>query len=354
MYPPLASLAIRGTGGQGDISPLYITNMSKKISEGAYGCIYKPAVGINGKVEPKYINKIQIAKKETENEPRLGKQIQTIPHYRRYFAPSIQVSNLVVSAIDKQELKECKVIAKQPKRKIVASKIPYVGENTLGEQIEKFHQALPATTFSRIKQFHNHIKQAIQKLQDDKIGIVHNDIKQNNIVYSNSLQCPILIDFGLSFNIHELETPQQIETAFLLYDENDAPSAVDITCIGKITNHSPNWGTKKIDFSLIENTIHKIYNENPVYKIIRHYLGDQQMAKQEQKKKQYYKQIMEHHNYKGAKVVDELLENWKQWDQYSANVMILKQIHLYYQNPKTDPKAVNQYREKLIRGILSP
>ena len=188
----------------------------KKIAEGAYGCVFKPAITSQGEILSNYINKIQIAKKATEKEPILGKKLKQIPHYRRYYAPSTQVSTLVLSAIDKQEIKKCEVLEKHPDKPMVVSKIPYVGDRTLGEQIEQYHTNLPTTTLSQYKSFQTHLEIAINHLLQDSIRIVHNDIKQNNIMYDDILHCPILIDFGLSYCVDDLQTPEQIPNEIFL------------------------------------------------------------------------------------------------------------------------------------------
>lgn len=334
----------------------------KKITEGAYGCIYKPAITETGKIEEQYINKIQIAKPVTESEPRLGSIIKTIPNYRRYFAPSEQVSSLVVAAIDEKEMKKCEVVSKEKNKKVVVSKIPYVGKSTLGEQIESIRESLPSRTLSTMKSFHNHLNKAINLLTDDKIGIVHNDIKQNNIVYSESIQCPVLIDFGLSYCVHELETVEDINNAFQVYYEKYPPSHIEVTCIGRIVS-DPKWHTKQVDIEDIKETIHTIFTENPVYEIIEKYIGKEEMKKEEKKRIKKMEQIFSQTK-NGKKFVDELLENWDTWDLYSINVMMLKQCEVGIPIPTASPvteggktkdpymKELMEYRMQLIKDIL--
>jgi serine/threonine protein kinase len=330
-----------------------------KISEGAYGCIYKPAVAKNGKIEPTYVNKIQIEKARTKEEPRLGEIIKTIPNHLRYFAPSEQVSDLVVSVIEKREIKKCAVLNKKEETdKIVALKIPYVGEHTLGEQIKLYHKKLPNTTLSHLLGFHNHLAKALQKLQEDKVRIVHHDLKENNIMYSTTLKCPIIIDFGLAFQVDKIETPAEIEKVFFTHYEKYAPWSIEIVCIGTILK-TTEWHRKQIHLpTTLNETIEKIFRENPIYQLCREYVGYQRMKQEENRWKKYIQHLSDsysntHSNtINGKKAVMALQEYWDTWDMYSVNVMMLKQLHKYYPpNPDEDTRITN-YRDTLINQIL--
>lgn len=339
----------------------------KKIAEGAYGCVFKPAITSQGEILSNYINKIQIAKKATEKEPILGKKLKQIPHYRRYYAPSTQVSTLVLSAIDKQEIKKCEVLEKHPDRPMVVSKIPYVGDRTLGEQIEQYHTNLPTTTLSQYKSFQTHLEIAINHLLQDSIRIVHNDIKQNNIMYDDILHCPILIDFGLSFCVDDLQTPEQIQQALEIYSEQYPSSSIDIIILGKLVN-KPNWSSpnEKLVLQEIYEIIDRVYETNPVYQTVNTIIGSEKTKQYKTKKKQYYTKIAEKQKKKTIlQFVEALLENWDTWDKYSLYVMLFRKITNQTTNQttnettnqttnETDPleKQTQEYIQELIKRII--
>jgi serine/threonine protein kinase len=345
----------------------------KKIAEGAYGCVFKPAITSQGEILSNYINKIQIAKKATEKEPILGKKLKQIPHYRRYYAPSTQVSTLVLSAIDKQEIKKCEVLEKHPDRPMVVSKIPYVGDRTLGEQIEQYHTNLPTTTLSQYKSFQTHLEIAINHLLQDSIRIVHNDIKQNNIMYDDILHCPILIDFGLSFCVDDLQTPDQIKQALEIYSEQYPSSSIDIIILGKLVN-KPNWSNpnEKLVLQEIYEIVDRVYETNPVYQTVKTIIGSEKTKQYKTKKKQYYTKIAEKQKKKTIlQFVEALLENWDTWDKYSLYVMLFRKITQESTNQstnqstnkttnkttnETDPleKQTQEYIQELIKRILNP
>lgn len=344
----------------------------KKIAEGAYGCVYSPAVTPEGHLQPEYINKIQVAKKATEKEPYLGEKLRTIPHYRRYYAPSQNVSPLVVSAISQKEIQKCEVLERNKDRQIVVSKIPYVGTRTLGEQIEMIEENLPNTTLSHLQSYQAHLEVAVKQMANSKIGIVHNDIKQNNVMYSDLLQCPILIDFGLSYCVHDLSTKEEIKNAFEIYSEKYPSSPVDVVCIGKIVN-IPEYEKKKVNWDEIKETIHNVYHTNPIYDSIREDKGDSYMQKKETQCLSKMKSQVEQYNGKkyrtkqlknitNSEFIDALLDqNCDTWDLYSINVMMYKQVNklLDEENHRTtkaisilQKKEKEEYREKLINQIM--
>jgi len=335
----------------------------KKISEGAYGCIYKPSITQRSKIETRYVNKIQVQKPRTQEEPRLGKIIKTIPNYLRYFAPSEQVSNLVVSVIEKREIKKCKSLDKKKDTEtIVALKIPYVGEKTLGEQIQLYHEKLPNTTLSHLLGFHQHLANALRKLEDEKIRIVHHDLKENNIMYSTKLNCPIIIDFGLAFQVDKMETPEEIEKVFFTHYEKYAPWSIEIVCIGTII-HTNEWHRKHIHLpSILNETIETVFRENPIYQLCREYVGNERMKQEENRWKKYIKNISKSnsnsnsnsnsHTINGEKAVLALQEYWDTWDMYSVNVMMLKQLDKYYPLSQEEDTRITNYRDKLINQIL--
>jgi len=73
-----------------------------------------------------------------------------------------------------------------------------VGKQTLGEYILTQTQ----TKRERFIRTQKHLIRAIRKLTEH--GVIHFDVKQNNVMYDARLKEPIMIDFGLSFRIDDV------------------------------------------------------------------------------------------------------------------------------------------------------
>mgnify|MGYP000642525166 CR=1 FL=1 len=69
-----------------------------------------------------------------------------------------------------------------------------------------------------------------QLLNDNKI--IHMDVKQDNIVLKDTTNKPIIIDFGLSFDVSEFKAPD----VFFVYGYDYSPWCIDITMISYMVN----------------------------------------------------------------------------------------------------------------------
>ena len=74
-----------------------IKKLSKKqkitlLKQGAYGCIYRPGMSCDGKIESgKFISKIQLKDGNSDNEVSIGKKVMKIDkNYAEYYAPIVE------------------------------------------------------------------------------------------------------------------------------------------------------------------------------------------------------------------------------------------------------------------------
>ena len=173
--------------------------VTKLISQGANGCIYKPAIQCDNEPLDKYANRDKYASKvqmsqHAEHEIKIGEHIMNIPHYQLYFSPIISYCPVDLAEI-KDDIINCKPLSKAISKdlnreyKYVSSKIKYVGELDLYDILNK----IP----NRLIEIHIDLLHSIEVLWQNKI--VHFDLKSNNIIYDEAVKCPIIIDFGLSY-----------------------------------------------------------------------------------------------------------------------------------------------------------
>jgi serine/threonine protein kinase len=95
----------------------------------------------------------------------------------------------------------------------VSNKIRYVGNQDLKHYI--FSEFGRTHSVSHLYVTHLYLLNGLKKLADH--NIIHYDIKPNNIMYDEKLEIPIIIDFGLSIDMHKL-TPHNYRNIFYVYD----------------------------------------------------------------------------------------------------------------------------------------
>lgn len=166
----------------------------KLINQGTYGCVYHPGIKCNGNpmTSEKFITKIQRNDETVQNEIRIGKIVKTIPQFSRFFAPII---SSCPAKITKKVAEGCTVI-ENGATSFVSTKIRYVGKQTLGAYITE------SNIRERYVRSKKHLVRALEKLNEH--GIVHFDVKQNNVMYDARLKVPVFIDFGLSIYVKDI------------------------------------------------------------------------------------------------------------------------------------------------------
>lgn len=214
------------------------------INQGAYGCVFKPGLTCEGMIDndDKKITKIQKEKETSENEVYIGEQIQQIKNYSRYFAPVLEKCDVDISTIENDELKKCEFIDNDKKvnkpMNYEINKVSYVGKYTLGEYFKLLlEENQDHNKFSNyFLNSYKIIAEGIYKLNNS--GIMHYDIKENNIICKDVQKRPILIDFGLSFVADEVLSLKGNELFDIFYANAPqyTPWCIDIDILTYIIN----------------------------------------------------------------------------------------------------------------------
>lgn len=252
------------------------------IDQGTYGCVFRPNIQCKT-MRPesrKYLSKIQKTDKYSQQEIEIGKKIQTIPKYAYYFAPILENCPVSVSTIHKYKLdKTCGPIRETLKMSktnsmFTSNKIRYVGKQTLDDylynQITKcehikdcmngLHQYIKKIIRSNL-----YLLKGIQKLSEK--GIVHLDIKANNVMYDSTNDVFIFIDFGFAEEEDRLDPSvyeKQSTRPFGIVVDHYVPWCVEIqllSYIARIIKQTPqltdNYVSSQI-FNSKNNSIQKM------------------------------------------------------------------------------------------------
>ena len=184
----------------------------KIIGEGAYGCVIKPGIDSQGNPDtvPGYISKIEIEKSTIDNEINISNKIKEIPDYEDRFSPILENAPLELGKINVKEINDCKIvegITDRENARLEINKIKYVGKDSLELYLLNILEENPEKFIEMLIDTHIYLLDSLSEL--NKVGIIQNDIKENNILCRDESGIPIIIDFGLSIELEYLRLPPQ-------------------------------------------------------------------------------------------------------------------------------------------------
>ena len=244
------------------------------LNQGTFGCIYKPEFSCNNKpfssnpFKKKMVSKITNINSNITQEIELGKFIQTIPYYDKYFAPILNTCPINIGEINQEELQACQFIQNELQQQQKKNNSPpiynsntirFVGQNSL-------YNVLYNSSFPKILTTHIHLLKALTLLQtslDDPI--IHYDLKENNIIFDDIYSIPIIIDFGISFLSSKLKSIDK--DSFYVYYEKYAPWCIEIVIISYIVHNidNRNMTLTDQDISKLKSICSIFVKKNPIF-----------------------------------------------------------------------------------------
>lgn len=321
------------------INPNKPTRKIRLLDQGTYGCVFYPGVSCSGKIEKtQYITKVQKKENTSENELKIGKIIQKIKLFEMYFAPIISSCPIQLAKIEQEEIEKCELF--KDDAKFISNKIRYVGENTLQKHLmSRLHSDI-YTFLPHFLETHIYLIHCLEKLAN--INVVHYDIKENNIIFDAVNHVPIIIDFGISFDVKLVEK-KDFEKVFYSYYDKYSPWCLEITMISFIVKEN-DWDIRPISVEKLNTMIDLFFANNYVMIII---------AKERDIKpyiKQWKATVRKFIHKKGMVFVKELLKKWDTWDHYSISVTYLFMLYDFHWFSKD---FLFQYQTLLMDHILS-
>ena len=171
------------------------------LDEGGYGCVFHPALNNKGEdmKTDKLVSKLQRFDQSAINELEISKIVSNIEGFKNHYAPVIKYSNVNISKIKTDNLKNCSLISNEKINKLINMKMEYVnGIAFINYLIENKDNN---KFINNIIQSYIHLLKGFNILLNN--NIVHFDVKGDNILFAEDKELPIIIDFGLSidFNI---------------------------------------------------------------------------------------------------------------------------------------------------------
>ena len=253
----------------------------KLLSEGGFGCVFNPSIKCNGESDSeKFVSKIQRYDNSAKNEIAIGKILTEIPEYKSHFAPIISFCNIDIGTIKDKDRKKCLLFKRKKTKSYVMMKLDYVEGMEFLQYMVK--NANSVQIINNIINSFNVLLRSISLLVNKKI--VHYDLKGSNVLYSSKKKIPIIIDFGLSINMNNIDNlnlnevfytyapqyyvwPLEIHYLGLLFNVNREPVLEDLKNLAKIyvennkginKNFSPTF-LKKFEKMCLDQL--KVYND---------------------------------------------------------------------------------------------
>ena len=352
-------------------------NQKKKptfLSSGTYGCIFLPGIPCEGntQTEKGMITKIQTHTETTAQEKKIGEKIKQIKNHHQYYAPIMSSSKASLSTVANSEIEKCKILPKNKGGIITselnyeANQIRYVGKDTLLKHLLGVFKTQHDNLVRTIVDSHNRLLDGFKKLADT--GIIHFDVKENNIMCKDKTGIPMIIDFGLSMDVETMDE-NNYKDIFYVYGPDYAPWCIEIVTISYAVNKIPdtdeisenfassigigeptiikNWKDQLVTMEQINMIINEYFTKNNAMKT---YLNDIQRQTYRNKIQQYYNTFIGN---KWEVFVNELLKSKFTWDNYGVTVMYLSIIKLLRVDENITEKMseYKKYLEEIITQI---
>jgi len=347
----------------------------KFLNSGSYGCTFRPGLKCDGtgSTTEKFITKIQVGDETSKREVEIGEKVRQIDKYQQYYAPIMKNCNVSLSTVSKTEIEKCKILQNKSDDMMSsaltyeANKIRYVGKNTLIKHLLNVYSTRSMGVVRELVNCHNILLTGFNKLAD--AGIIHFDVKENNVICEDNTGRPIIIDFGLSADVATIEEKEYKE-AFYIYGPEYAPWCIELVTIAYAVNEIEDvegsndsiagfigFGEKVETKDWKEQQV----KQDQINKIINDYFKKNTAMRElltEREQDDYRKRIQTYYNtYVGKKwkeFVKDIQANWLTWDNYGLSVTILYIIHyLRLTINGKDNNMLAGYKKYLIDAITT-
>lgn len=338
----------------------------KFLNSGSYGCTFRPGISCkaDGIMSEKYLTKIQRLKDTSNREQDIGKKVKKIKNYEDYYAPILSNCKVYLSTVSETEIEKCKILSteKDGSVKYEANKIRYVGKNTLLKHLLAIYKSKPNSIMREIIDSHMALLEGFKRLSD--VGIIHFDVKENNVMCEDKTGAPIIIDFGLSLD--ETEIAKDYSDAFYVYGPDYGPWCLEIAIIGFAANEIGEREDKNesiagyIGFGEAVQTkkwTEQAMKQEQLDQIIADYVTQnyalKELLSQSQREEYRIKAQKYYNKYVGkpwAEVVTEILTSKNTWDNYGLAVVYL---YIISSLKLDEVSKINEYKKYLEEVMMS-
>lgn len=307
--------------------------MSHLISQGTFGCVYRPKINCDGTFSQSKnkLTKLQKYDETAEIEINISKIIKTIENYQYFFSPIQSICPISYKELNKNILKDCNAVKEE--KEVVLMELDSVDGKDFLETIK---ENTPKNGVKILLDSYNHLLKAIELLLQK--NVVHYDLKANNIMYNKKRNIPIVIDFGLSIDINNLN-PTNYHESFYGYYPDYYLWSPEIHFICYLVNREyPPTKETILDLArvyvkhcsaltILSKSFRKIY-EDSIVKYLQQFLT---MSKE--------------------KSIQKILKHYKTWDNFSLSIIYLNIIKTIFFKENKDNIFLVDFAGLLIKNI---
>ena len=315
--------------------------MSKLLAEGGFGCVYYPGFKCSGKSDPeqKHITKLHVKNYTSYNEIYIGNKLQTITDYFLYFIPIIKNCDIKLASIDKKMIKDCNII--NDNKNLVLMKSQYINNLDFFTFILK-KKHTKTEIFMNMVQSYQYLLTSIQKLHNK--NIIHYDLKNDNIIFNNDTNLPLIIDFGLSLDMSKLNS-KNITEFFYIYAADYYIWTPEIHLISYLVQKrlDPKSVITKDELTRVAN---KSVNNNKALKIF----SENFINNFKQLTVQYF---LTFENNTKKEILEQLITPYiyKTWDNYALSILYLRCFEYIFSNGFTNSTLLLDMSQILLENI---
>ena len=281
----------------------------KLLSEGGFGCVFNPSMKCDGTSDSeKHVSKIQRYDNSAKNEITIGNILSSIPEYRNHFAPVISHCNIDVGQIKDKDKNKCMLFKRKKTNKYVLMKLDYIEGMEFLQYMVK--NANSVQIINNIINSFNHILRSISLLVNKKI--IHYDLKGSNILYSTQKKMPLIIDFGLSINMNNIDN-MNLNEVFYTYAPQYYVWPLEVHYLGLLFNverEPTEEALKNLAKVYVENNkgLNKNFSPNFLKKF----------------EKTCLKQLKLYSQMAFDERIKYLMNFWHTWDNYALSITYLR------------------------------
>lgn len=313
--------------------------MTELLNQGGFGCVYYPGINCAGKSNKskKTITKLQREDFSSENELKIGKIITTIKDYENFFSPATGMCRVNLAKISKKIVGKCEVIKNHDTNNVVLMDFPYVKNINFIEILNYKKKNVITQLFNT----YSILLDAIDEL--NRKNIVHFDLKLENILFEETTNIPIIIDFGISLYIPDI-TFENASNYLYVYSPDYYIWPIEVHVLSFLLNET--------SITLTEVEIKKISNE---YVNNNKALSYFSVDFREKYENMCNETMAKYIGMKREDVFEKLMSTHHTWDTYSLAIIFLNVISsLIELNNVNKPNEILLKFVELILLSISP
>jgi hypothetical protein len=337
-------------------------NKNEYIAEGSFGCVFSSKVQCKDNKDEnlvignnnQYVSKVSVSQPD-DKEVLIGKVIiQNIKHYDYYYAPILNSCPIDIGVIENEQIQKCKLVSNNIKDIYISSTLKYIGKRNIYDYLDDNINTDDNTFLKIVIESHLHLVNALEKLLLIEDPIVHYDLKNGNVMFDESYNVPIIIDFGLSYTHSQLFTSpmniQSLSNIFYVYYEKYTPWNIEIVILSFIVQSIAIKDNININRQILKPYFTKLLQ------VVDDYVENFEVLENDEERKSFSTSskdfLYQFQNKPISAVIDALRNNWKSWDNFSIAMM----YYTYLYNCKEKEKLYNNHfflsYSKMLKDIL--